>query len=265
MESVINNNTLHKICFFDIETISQFNGEDIEKEDTSLKKYYDLWKHKASNKYEKDLNQGLSPKDIYIKYSPLYAEFGKVFVIAFGILETDSITHQWVSKIISICKPTEKETIEFFFTKFHELEKNGFILCGHNIKKFDIPYLLKRGIINNITVPHSFNNIGKKPWNTNEIDTMEVWAGGNSFGDSLVSLDTLTYTLSIPSPKDDICGGDVNRLYWTFGDNISLEDYRIRCASYCSKDVLATQQIMLRLGAYPIINDPKNLILKIIK
>ena len=112
------------------------------------------------------------------------------------------------------------------------------LLCAHNGKEFDYPYIARRMIINGIRIPDLLDNAGKKPWEVKLLDTMELW----KFGDykSYTSLDLLSAILGIPSPKDDIDGSMVADIYWKYHD---LE----RIVRYCEKDVLTVARIFLRL------------------
>jgi DNA polymerase elongation subunit (family B) len=126
---------------------------------------------------------------------------------------------------------------------FNNPEK--FAVCGHNIKEFDVPYICRRMLINQLPLPRLFDISGKKPWETKHlIDTLELW----KFGDhkNYTSLRLLTAIFDIPSPKEDIDGSQVGRVYWEDRD---LD----RIAAYCEKDVLATAQLYLRLHRLPVI------------
>ncbi|MEM1215332.1 MAG: 3'-5' exonuclease, partial [Bacteroidota bacterium] len=86
---------------------------------------------------------------------------------------------------------------------------------------------------------------GKKPWETKHLlDTMQLW----KFGDykAYTSLKLLAATLGFPSPKDDIDGSMVGRVFWEDGDVD-------RIAVYCEKDVLATAQLFLRYQLAPLL------------
>ena len=116
-------------------------------------------------------------------------------------------------------------------------------LCGHNIKEFDIPYICRRLVINQIAFPTLLQLHGKKPWETKYlVDTLELW----KFGDfkNYTSLKLLAGVLGFPSPKDDIDGSDVGRVYREEKD---LE----RIAHYCEKDVVATVQLFLKFRRLP--------------
>jgi predicted PolB exonuclease-like 3'-5' exonuclease len=122
-------------------------------------------------------------------------------------------------------------------------------LCAHNGKEFDFPYLGRRFVINGIRLPAPLSDLqGKKPWEVRLEDTMQLW----KFGDykSYTSLDLLTAVLGIPTPKDDIDGSMVGKVFW------EDKDYA-RIAHYCEKDVVATAQVMLRFSGMPLISASK--------
>jgi len=110
-------------------------------------------------------------------------------------------------------------------------------LCGHNAKEFDFPYIARRSLINGLKLPKQLNIAGKKPWEVKHLDTMDLW----KFGDykHYTSLNLLTAIFDIPTPKDDIDGSEVGRVYW---QERNLE----RIAKYCQKDVIAVAQLFLR-------------------
>jgi hypothetical protein len=122
------------------------------------------------------------------------------------------------------------------------------VLCAHNGKEFDFPYIARRMIINRMVVPEILDNAGKKPWDVKLLDTMDLW----KFGDykNYTSLELLTFILGIPTPKDDIDGSMVGRIYYSEKD---VE----RIARYCEKDVLAVAQVLLRFMNLPPISDGK--------
>ena len=88
---------------------------------------------------------------------------------------------------------------------------------------------------------------GKKPWEIKHfIDTLELW----KFGDfkNFTSLNLLSVVLNVPSPKDDIDGSQVGRVYW--------EDKDLpRIAVYCQKDVQTVMQVLMRMQRMPILNE----------
>ena len=120
------------------------------------------------------------------------------------------------------------------------------ILCGHNAKEFDIPFIARRMIINQITIPNKLNLFGKKPWEIPHLDTLELW----KFGDykHFTSLKLLTKILGIPSSKGDIDGSQVAHVFY-------VEKDIDRIVIYCEKDVIAVAQIFLRLRREDLLVD----------
>ena len=120
------------------------------------------------------------------------------------------------------------------------------VLCAHNGKEFDFPYLGRRFAINRLNIPGPLQVQGKKPWEVNFIDTMDLW----KFGDykSFTSLDLLTAVFDIPSPKDDMDGSEVGRVFW------KEKNYE-KIKTYCEKDVIAIAQVVLQLSLLPLIKD----------
>jgi uncharacterized protein YprB with RNaseH-like and TPR domain len=111
------------------------------------------------------------------------------------------------------------------------------MLCAHNGKEFDFPYIARRMIIHKIPLPEKLKLFGKKPWEIAHIDTMEMW----KFGDykHYTSLKLLTKVLGVPSPKDEIDGSEVARVYYEEKDIKKI-------TSYCEGDVIAIAQVYLR-------------------
>ena len=121
--------------------------------------------------------------------------------------------------------------------------------CGHNIKEFDIPYICRRMLIHRVPLPNALQLNGKKPWEVNLLDTLDFW----KFGDykNFASLKLLTAVFGIPTPKDDIDGSQVARVFY-------LEDDLPRITAYCQKDVQATAQVWLRMNGLETFN-PENI------
>ena len=120
------------------------------------------------------------------------------------------------------------------------------LLCGHNGKEFDFPYIARRMIINRVKIPIILDSTGKKPWEVNHLDTMQIW----KFGDfkNFTSLKLLAHVFGIPSPKDDIDGSQVGSVYW---EEKNLE----RIMRYCEKDVVTLVQVYLSLIQEPILSE----------
>lgn len=186
-----------------------------------------------------------SAEEVYGR-AGIYAEFGKIICISVGLIkEKNPITF----RLKSFYGDDEKALLNDFSAMLVKFAKNrDALLCAHNGREFDYPYIARRMIINNIIIPDILDNAGKKPWEIKLLDTLDLW----KFGDykSYTSLDLLTSILNIPSPKDDIDGSMVAGIYHNEHD---LE----RIVTYCEKDVLAVAQVLLRLMNLPAIDPDK--------
>ena len=222
-----------KILFLDIETVSHEKSFDQLNE-----RMQKLWSHKAEQISKGDENA--TPESIYDR-AAIYAEFGKIVCISVGFFNGERF------RLKSFYSHDEKALLADFADMLNKHYDSPYAqLCAHNGKEFDFPYIARRMMINGIQIPRVLQVAGKKPWETNFIDTMELW----KFGDykNFTSLDLLCAILGIPTPKDDINGSEVGRVYWEEND---LE----RIKTYCQKDVLAIAQLMRRFNYMPLIPD----------
>lgn len=219
---------LQNILFFDIETASE------------QEKFFDLpdeKQHLFDIKTAYQRKDDYTPEEFYDR-AGIWAEFGKIICISVGyfVLKND-IRNFRVTSLFG----EEKKILQDFTDLINQhFSQASHVLCGHNAKEFDIPYIARRMIIHGMHLPDKINLFGKKPWEVPHLDTMELWR----FGDykHFTSLRLLTNVLNIPSPKDDIDGSDVNYVYW-------VENDIDRIVTYCEKDVIAVAQILLRFRA----------------
>ena len=224
-----------KILFLDIETVSQQKSYNDLSE-----RMQKLWDKKTAHLLKP--GEETTPAEMYER-AGIYAEFGKIICISVGFF------NGYRFRLKSIYDHDEKALL----ADFAQLLNNHYYsfesqLCAHNGKEFDFPYIARRMIVNGIPIPNILQVAGKKPWETNFIDTMELW----KFGDykAMTSLDLLCAILDIPTPKDDINGSEVGRVYWQEND---LK----RISTYCQKDVLSVAQLMRRYNNLPLIAEDK--------
>ncbi len=236
---------LQHILFLDVETVSQHRT--FEEMDDHGKH---LWHQKIGFMARRD-NREWADEDYALSFkekAAIYAEFGKVIVISAGII-TAAEDGTPSLRIKSFFSHDEAEVLEAFATILNKNfnDPNLHILCGHNIREFDIPYLCRRMTVHGIALPDLINISGKKPWEVKFVaDTLELW----KFGDhkNFTSLDLLAYTLGIPSPKGAMDGSMVGNAYW---EENRLEEIK----QYCERDVVAVAQVYLRLNNLPILSD----------
>lgn len=182
--------------------------------------------------------------EFYFSRAGIYAEFGKIICIACAYLQKKDNQYQMKVKVIK--GHDEKELLTEFSQTLLNVSKNNFCLCGHNIREFDVPWLCRRMIIHSMTLPPVLDIYGKKPWEVNHVDTLDLW----KFGDykHYTSLHLLASLLGIPTPKDDIDGSMVGSVYYK-------EDGLERIATYCGKDVITVAQLIMRMKGMELIRE----------
>jgi len=218
------------ILFLDIETVPAASSYAILDQS-----FQTLWEKKSRQFRSDDQSAG----DVYDR-AGIYAEFGKIICISVGLIKEKE---PFSFRLKSFYGDDEKRLLSEFSAMLNKFSKNReALLCAHNGKEFDYPYIARRMIINGMVIPEILDNAGKKPWEIKLLDTLDLW----KFGDykSYTSLDLLTSTLNIPSPKDDIDGSMVAGIYH---DEHDLK----RIVTYCEKDVLAVAQVLLRFMNLP--------------
>lgn len=225
---------LKNILFLDIETVPM--AADYTALPEKFKKHWDKKARFIRENEEED-------PEVTYKRAGIYAEFARVICISTGFMADDTL------RIKSFFGHDEKILLAAFgdvIRKYYNREQC--LLCAHNGKEFDFPFLARRMVVNGIEIPDILDNAGKKPWEIKHLDTMELW----KFGDykSYTSLELLTTLLDIPNPKNDIDGSEVGRVYW-------VEKDLPRIVEYCQRDVVALARLFLRYQNKPLIPDEK--------
>ncbi|MDI1353635.1 MAG: ribonuclease H-like domain-containing protein [bacterium] len=220
---------IEKILFIDIETapiVYHYNElDEITK---------DLWNKKWQ------YNKEVSPEIQYNK-AGIYAEFAKVICIGFGYYKRGKYY------LGAFSGPNE----EVLLNQLSEFVSSNFgtdnhVLCAHNGKEFDFPFLCRRYLINQLLLPKILQIQGKKPWEIKHIDTMELW----KFGDfkNFSSLNLLAHIFGIPSPKDDMDGSMVAKTFYEDNDLARIE-------KYCKKDVTTLTRVYNRFVGMQNLSD----------
>lgn len=217
---------LENILFLDIETVPMHPSFDLVETHVQ-----ELWEQKTEYQRKEDY----TAEEFYTR-AGIWAEFGKIICISAGYFVMKGSHRQF--RVTSFYGEEPSLLQDFKNLLDLHFNKPNHLLCAHNGKEFDFPYIARRMIINQIPLPDKLNLFGKKPWEVPHLDTMELWR----FGDykHFTSLKLLTHILGIPSPKDDIDGSQVREVYY-------VEKDIDRIIRYCEKDTLAVAQIFLRL------------------
>ena len=214
------------ILFLDIETVPQFADYDSLDNPTKL-----LWE--AKTKYQRKEN--FTPKEFYDR-AGIWAEFGKIICISVGYFKQKEDPRNFrVTSFYGEEADILKDFKNLLETHFN---KSNHLLCAHNGKEFDFPYIARRMVILGIDLPEKLNLFGKKPWEVPHLDTLELW----KFGDykTFTSLSLMAHVLGIPSPKNDISGEQVRDVFYKEKD---ID----RIVAYCEKDTVTVAQIILKL------------------
>jgi predicted PolB exonuclease-like 3'-5' exonuclease len=230
------NINFENILFLDIETVPEVeNFSELSEEKQ------ELFAQKTAYQRKEEVTS-----DEFYERAGIWAEFGKIVCISVGYFVNFNSKNR-TFRVTSFFGDNEALILNGFKKLLQShFNKPEHILCAHNGKEFDFPYIARRMIINQIALPEKLNLFGKKPWEIGHLDTMELW----KFGDykHYTSLKLLTLILNIPSPKDDISGSEVCGVYYKEKD-VS------RIATYCEKDTIAVAQLLLRFNNEPLIEE----------
>ena len=201
---------IKNVLVLDIETVPQSPSYSDLQDD--WKKLWDTKSTSLVKYHEGQTNETLYPR------AGIYAEFGKIVCVSCGVIQGNDEQRKIVLK--SFYGDDEKKLLTEFIDMLNKWATGeAKFLCAHN---------------------------GKKPWEVNHYDTLELW----KFGDykSFTSLNLLAHVLGVPTPKDDIDGSMVWEVYWK---EKNLE----RIVTYCQKDVVTVAQILLRMNGEQLIKE----------
>ncbi|MBI3219152.1 MAG: 3'-5' exonuclease [Bacteroidetes bacterium] len=230
------NPSLKDILFLDVETVGC-----VEKYDQLGERLKAQWARKASF-FKREESQ--TDEDLFYEKAGIYAEFGKIVVIAIGKY-TENEKGEMCLRTKYFADHDEKKLLTDFKVTLEKQDPTT-KLCAHNGKEFDFPYLSRRMLVNGIVLPSLLDFAGRRPWDVPHLDTMELW----KFGDykHYTSLDLLTAIFQIPSSKGSMDGSMVSQVYYREKDLTKI-------ATYCIGDVVAIAQLYLKMKGYPLIPD----------
>jgi DNA polymerase elongation subunit (family B) len=227
------------ILFLDIETVPAYPAYEDMPETFRI-----LWEKKAS--YLKKADE--TPAGLYGK-AAIFAEFGKIICISTGMIGLQEGNR--ILRLKSFFADNEHQLLAEFADMVTRLnQKREIVLCAHNGKEFDFPFISRRMLIQGIMLPPLFDMAGKRPWEIPHIDTLELW----KFGDHkhYTSLELLAAVFQMENPKGDMDGSQVHHVYWKDKD-------MSRIVEYCRQDVITIAQLMLRFKGEAIVQ-PGNII-----
>ena len=134
---------LNKVLFLDIETGSiKYNFEELSPE------FQNLWQKKRASKERKVLQH----LNFIKRRAGVMAEFSKVICISVGYMFLEKGENHL--RIKSFYAADEKELLSDFILLLNkEFNTKSHMLCAHNGKEFDFPFLAKRILVNELKLP----------------------------------------------------------------------------------------------------------------
>lgn len=233
--TILKNINLDDVLFLDIETVRIQN--DI-KEGESL---YDSWSYKMRYSRDAEKFDDKPIEDLFKEKAALYSEFAKIVCITIGrIKDNKCLLHTISNHDEGVLLAEFSDMLNGFYAK-----NSRTILSGHAIKGFDIPFIMRRCIVNGVSIPVLCDVAHLKPWELNTLDTLELWKGTGFYSASLINI---AVALGLPSPKSDINGSETSDVYYT--EEKGLE----RIVAYCERDVHTVCNIICKFIGRPFID-----------
>jgi uncharacterized protein YprB with RNaseH-like and TPR domain len=230
------NQLLKDVLFLDIETVGCVDHYSKLSERLKIQ-----WARKANFFKREELQ---TDEDLFHEKAGIYAEFGKIVVIAVGKYVVNDAGELGL-RTKYFADDDEKKLLVDFKSMLEKLDGST-KLCAHNGKEFDFPYLSRRMLVNGIALPSLLDFAGRRPWEIPHLDTMELW----KFGDykHYTSLDLLAAIFNIPSSKGSMDGSMVNEAYYR-------QNALAKIAEYCVGDVVAIAQLYLKMKGMNLIEE----------
>ncbi len=230
--------SIYDLLLIDIETVPQYQD---------YLQLTEVWQSLWCDKISKIMPENFSPEECYLQRAGILAEFGKVICISTGYFINDK-DNELVLRVKSIYGDDEKLLLESFKDLMDKMYKHNkhFEFAGHNVREFDIPYLCRRMLINELQLPAPLQIHGAKPWEVKMVDTLQWW----KFGDykNYISLNLLANVLNVPTSKTDMDGSMVQHVYYK-------ENNLPRIVEYCQRDVVVVANVILRFKNLPLLKE----------
>ena len=121
------------------------------------------WKELWQEKVIRAVPEGVTAAEFYPMRAGVMAEFAKIVCISIGYFSKEKNLHM---RIKSFYGHDEKQLLLDFIGTINKIETHNSKWCfaGHNIKEFDIPFICRRMLINNLALPAYLDFQNMKPW-----------------------------------------------------------------------------------------------------
>lgn len=229
---------IKSMLFIDIETTSGFKTFGELKE--THPELMSFWDRKAKFIKAEDVElRESSDEEIYFQKAALSPEWGRIVCISVGQVKFDEVTEDPYMQKKSFYGEDERDILSSFASFMSQVffKAPGIKIVGHNIKGFDLPYIIKKSILHGIELPRQLHLHKMKPWENCLVDTYEVWKAG---GWSSAALAHICLLLGIKNPKDDMQAGEVGAAFYSG----KIEEIK----NYCEEDIEAAGSLVLKFA-----------------
>jgi hypothetical protein len=229
--------TKEQLFYWDMEWVPiARNLEEFERDFPELYKVFiHQYKKKGGDilpdrKNLEEKKDGMTLQEFWDQKAHFYPEFCKIICISYGYFYNGEFI------LRSIYGDDEKKIMIAIKEVMSKVEGAGLFLCGAAIQRFDMPWLSKRMMTNGIAPPKNINVYGKKPWEVEIFDIMQVWGQGCS-QENYTPMELIAASLGVPSSKNDLDGSKVKEAYWN-GEIERIKNYceeDVRCVLHCAE------------------------------
>ena len=216
------------LLFIDIETVPIVPKLYM---DTPL---WESWNYKYRHNRDNTKFEG-TVEESFLQDAALYSEFSKIVTICIGIIREDKAL-----RIKSFTNDNEAILLKEFCETLDNITagNKNIRLVGHAIVGFDIPFIMRRCVVNQIELPTLIDTGHLKPWELTAIDTLTLWKGTGFNASSLINI---CVALGINSPKDEMEGEQTYEYYYNISGGLKLIE------KYCVKDVVSVANVVRKL------------------
>lgn len=230
-----NKKRFKNVLFIDVKTVA--GAASFDELDPRMQQH---WEQKIS-RYKNE--EPWTTAEWYANRASYYAEFGKIVCVGIGGLFWDDDDQPHL-KIKVLADAPEEAILTEFSQIIGKYPPKDLILCAHNGKEFDYPYLCRRMVAHGLPLPLPLQIAGKKPWDIPHQDVLEQW----QFGDKrhYVALDLLAVALNVPTEPLPWSGDQTSFVYHQEGD---MEHIR----QYTKLSVEMLVQVYLKMAGIPLV------------
>lgn len=219
---------MQKLLFLDLETFpeEEFKNLTTQKQEAFEHHYY--------SKEEEDDGLG-DIEQQFKRKAGLMPEFGKIICASIGYERDDGSFKTKCAK-----GKDEGPILDMLDNIAEPMQLADYGIAGWNINNFDIPFIAKRFILTDNFVPPFYNTLGIKPWESKNVDVMDLWKCGG-WGRA-TSLEVACAALNIPVKFTEHTGVNI----WEQNiDDINWDEMEM----YCNNDIYSAWCIYKKLQA----------------